>query len=429
MNITWVAPDTLIPYPGNAKQHPPEQLDHIANSIKRFGWQQPIVVDKNNVVVIGHGRLAAAQQLFLESVPVVVADNLTDEEINALRLADNKTNESGWDFGKLEEELAALAIEGIDMTQFGFDEMESKLQTETENHAGRLNEKFGVPPFSVLDARQGYWKERKEQWRALIGDTGQARGNAEAFGTSLQNEKYGITSTNTVSILDPVLSEIICKWFLPGAGCKVFDCFAGDTVFGFVSAHLGNSFTGIELRQEQVDFNNTAVEGMEARYICDDGRNVADHIEKESQDLFFSCPPYFDLEQYSDLPNDASNQETYADFYKILDTAFMRAASCLKPNRFAVVVCGDVRNKKTGEYYRFPEDIKGSFARAGLCLYNELILVDPVGTATIRAGRYMQTRKVAKVHQNVLVFYKGDTKQISNEFPEIEVEDESADFE
>ena len=63
MNITWVSPDTLMPYPGNAKQHPPEQVEHIANSIKRFGWQQPIVVDENNVVIIGHGRLAAAKEL------------------------------------------------------------------------------------------------------------------------------------------------------------------------------------------------------------------------------------------------------------------------------------------------------------------------------------------------------------------------------
>ncbi|MBO7134391.1 MAG: ParB N-terminal domain-containing protein [Bacteroidales bacterium] len=124
MNITWVAPDTLTPYPGNAKQHPPEQVQHIANSIKRFGWQQPIVVDRNNVVVIGHGRLFAAKQLLLEQVPVVVADTLSDDEINALRLADNKTNESAWDFSKLEEELAALDIAGIDMEQFGFAALE-----------------------------------------------------------------------------------------------------------------------------------------------------------------------------------------------------------------------------------------------------------------------------------------------------------------
>jgi site-specific DNA-methyltransferase (adenine-specific) len=115
-------PGDLIPYPANAKLHPPAQVDHIANSIKAFGWQQPIVVDSENVVIIGHGRLMAAKQLMLDTVPVVRATDLTEDQVNALRLADNKTNESEWDFGKLEEELAQLAIDGVDMGLFGFDD-------------------------------------------------------------------------------------------------------------------------------------------------------------------------------------------------------------------------------------------------------------------------------------------------------------------
>ena len=121
MNIVWMKPGDLIPYPANAKMHPPEQVQHIANSIKQFGWQQPIVVDSENVVIIGHGRLLAAKQLMLDTVPVVRATELTEDQVNALRLADNKTNESEWDFGKLEEELAALDIAGIDMRDFGFE--------------------------------------------------------------------------------------------------------------------------------------------------------------------------------------------------------------------------------------------------------------------------------------------------------------------
>ena len=121
--IVWMNPDDLVPYEMNAKLHPASQVEHIANSIKAFGWTQPIVVDENNVVVIGHGRLMAAKELHLDRVPVVCRDDLTEEQINACRLADNKTNESGWDFSKLEEELAQLAIDGIDMEQFGFDDI------------------------------------------------------------------------------------------------------------------------------------------------------------------------------------------------------------------------------------------------------------------------------------------------------------------
>ena len=121
MEIINMATGDLIPYANNTKQHPPEQVEHIANSIKRFGWQQPIVVDRDKVVIIGHGRLLAAKMMGLEEVPVVFADQLSEADAQALRLADNKLNESPWDFSKLEEELAALAIDGIDMTQFGFD--------------------------------------------------------------------------------------------------------------------------------------------------------------------------------------------------------------------------------------------------------------------------------------------------------------------
>lgn len=82
---------------------------------------------------------------------------------------------------------------------------------------------------------------------------------------------------NGVSILDPVLAECICYWFGVPIG-TAFDCFAGDSVFGYVAAHTGQTFTGIELRQEQADLNAARVKGMTARYICDDGQNVANHI-------------------------------------------------------------------------------------------------------------------------------------------------------
>ena len=121
MKIINIPVDDLIPYEKNAKIHPQKQVHQIAESLKRFGWQQPIVIDKDKVVIIGHGRLLAAKELGLHDVPVTMADDLTPELVNALRLADNKTNESEWDFSILEEELAALKTAGIDMEQFGFD--------------------------------------------------------------------------------------------------------------------------------------------------------------------------------------------------------------------------------------------------------------------------------------------------------------------
>ena len=123
MNIEYLSPGVLTPYPANAKKHPEDQVKHIANSIREFGFRQPIVVDADNVVVIGHGRLLAAQKLGLDSVPVVRADDLSEAQIRALRLADNKTNESEWDLSELEAELAELEMD-FDMSDFGFDDIQ-----------------------------------------------------------------------------------------------------------------------------------------------------------------------------------------------------------------------------------------------------------------------------------------------------------------
>lgn len=118
MEIEDLAVDLLRPYGKNAKKHPTEQVARIAASLQEFGFQQPIVVDQNNVVVIGHGRLLAAQKLGYATVPCLRAENLTQGQIRALRLADNKTAESEWDLDLLADDLSDL---DFDMGQFGFD--------------------------------------------------------------------------------------------------------------------------------------------------------------------------------------------------------------------------------------------------------------------------------------------------------------------
>ena len=119
MQIEWMNPADLTPYAGNAKLHPHDQIEHLANSISMFGWTQPIVVDEHNVVVIGHGRLAAAKQLGMDKVPVVRRDDLTDDQTKALRIVDNRVAKSKTDRDLLAEELSSIM--DIDMEQFGID--------------------------------------------------------------------------------------------------------------------------------------------------------------------------------------------------------------------------------------------------------------------------------------------------------------------
>ena len=417
MDIKYLDISEIVPYENNPR-HNDNAVEAVAASIREFGFKVPIVIDQNNVIITGHTRLKAANMLGLEKVPCITASDLTDEQIKAFRLADNKVGEiAEWDYGKLEVELSDI---DLDMEPFGFDDIEIDTgnfkDLYPDGQAGALAERFIVPPFSVLDARAGEWQERKRAWKEAIGDSGE-RGDAALF--------EGITAAIAGnSILDPALCEVVLHWFTPAEGCNVFDCFAGDPSMGYVAAAKGHTFTGIELREEQCEDNRAIIArdilDGHAVYVCDDGQNVHKHIEQESQDLFFSCPPYYDLEVYSDLENDASNQETYEDFYKILGNAFKRSIKCLKDNRFAVVVAGDVRDKH-GAYYNFIGDIKKTFMDNGLALLNELILVDPVGTAMLRAGRQMNQRKVVKVHQNVLVFYKGDPRKVGEHFAPVEV--------
>jgi hypothetical protein len=120
LNIVYRNIKELKPYKKNAKKHPKEQVERIANSIKEFGFTQPVIVDKNNCVVAGHGRILGAKKAGLKQVPTVMLEELTEEQIKAYRLVDNKLNESDWDFSLLDEELGILS-DDIDMELFGFD--------------------------------------------------------------------------------------------------------------------------------------------------------------------------------------------------------------------------------------------------------------------------------------------------------------------
>ena len=121
MKIVYKNIETLHPYENNPRKND-DAVEALAQAIQKFGWKQPIVIDKDNVIVAGHTRYKAAKRLQLQTIPCVIADDLTDEEVRAYRLADNKIAElSGWDFEKLSEELDSII--NIDMTNFGFDNL------------------------------------------------------------------------------------------------------------------------------------------------------------------------------------------------------------------------------------------------------------------------------------------------------------------
>lgn len=132
----------IKPYEKNAKRHPEDQIQHIANSIKQFGFKQPIVIDKDGTIVCGHGRYFAAQKLNLDIVPCVLADDLTDEQIKAFRLADNKVAESDWDMDLLGDELDDIL--NIDMSDFGFLDIDDIADLDDEKDVNDFIETYQV---------------------------------------------------------------------------------------------------------------------------------------------------------------------------------------------------------------------------------------------------------------------------------------------
>lgn len=273
-----------------------------------------------------------------------------------------------------------------------------------------------APPVTVFDTKQGYWQKRKREWKS-IGLHGEAGRSEELLSSGMKKlaESSGMNLSGT-SIFDPVLCETIYQWYSPEGGV-VFDPFAGGPVRGVVAEMTGRKYIGIDLSERQVDANRSNADelGVCPAWHCDDSRNADEYIQDGTADLVFSCPPYHNLERYSTHPLDLSNM-SYGDFIAAYEDIIHKACKKLKDGRFAVFVVGDIRDSK-GAYRDFLGATKRIFKDAGLHLYNESILLEQYGTAPMRAGGiFTAARKLAKVHQNVLVFYKGDMRKIKETF-------------
>jgi len=197
-------------------------------------------------------------------------------------------------------------------------------------------------------------------------------------------------------------------------------------VRGIVASKLGRQYVGIDLSERQLEANREQAaricDNLQPTWIAGDSKNVATLAAGIEPDFIFSCPPYGDLERYSDDAADLSTME-YAEFRAVYRQIIAACVGMLKPNRFACFVVGDIRDGK-GIYRRFVSDTEQAFEDAGARLYNEAVLVTAVGSLPIRVGRQFEgARKLGKTHQNVLVFVKGDPKQATAEIGPVECGD------
>lgn len=271
---------------------------------------------------------------------------------------------------------------------------------------GPVSDKFLFPPFSVLDARSGDWQDRKRAWASvgIKGEVGRGDNLIKYSETTSLGEK-------DTSIFDPTLCECCYRWFCLNGG-QVVDPFAGGSVRGIVAGMIGYKYWGCDLRQEQIDANNAQADqiapDVRPVWVCGDSMETLETAP--DADFVFSCPPYGDLEKYSDNPQDLSSMEWHT-FKAAYSRIILRSVKRLKSNRFACFVVGDFRDKR-GFYRDFVSTTIAAFRDCGAELYNEAILVTAVGSASMRVTKQFNSgRKFAKTHQNVLVFCKGDWRE------------------
>ena len=282
-----------------------------------------------------------------------------------------------------------------------------------------LRDTYIIPPFSIFDTQSGDWQKRKNKWKDLGIKSEIGREVEESHVTVMSRlteeeykKRYGRKPMDSSSIFDPVLCEIMYRWFVPAEG-SILDPFAGGSVRGIVSSFLDYNYTGVELRDEQVYSNMGQAEEIVPnnlpKYLIGDSNKVLETIDRKF-DFLFSCPPYYDLEIYSDYNGDLSNM-SHKDFEFYYESIIRKSCLLLKDNRFACFVVGNVRDNNG-----FMKDLVGLtirlFEKYGLQFYNDIVLRQPIASASMRADKNMKYRKTVKVHQNVLVFCKGNPKEV-----------------
>ena len=294
---------------------------------------------------------------------------------------------------------------------------------------------------NVWNSTKGDWLKMKKEWNAKIEAAGARNGVTNPKYASREGAWMGDNGMSNVvlatqeideegkvvnvkgksfngnvSVLDPVACEVVLRFFMPKDGLRVYNPFGGGVQFGFVTGDCGYDYLSSEIRQNQCDANNA---------ICKDFNNVRWHRSDSSQyrpevkfDLVFTCPPYYQVEDYLDYDGKPPAGElnaipTYDEFRDTLFEGYKNAIDALNDNCFFVVMTGDSRDK-SGAYYGCEAEHEIFFKQQGLHIYNKIVYLECEFTRLAHAKRTLHYRKFPKREQKILVFYKGDMTKIKD---------------
>lgn len=287
-----------------------------------------------------------------------------------------------------------------------------KMKHEWNDRIEAAGEKYNIanPKFA---SRDGCWQGKNGMSNVVLSKQTVEDGE-------IIHEK-GKSFNGNASVLDPVACEAILRFFMPTNGCRVYNPFGGGVQMGFVTGWYGYEYLSSEIRQNQCDANNA---------ICQDFYNTkwlqsdsSKFTPKQKYDLCFSCPPYYQVEEYLDYDGKAPDGElntipTYEEFRNTLFEGYKRGIEALNDNCFFVVMTGDSRDKN-GAYYGCEAEHEIFFKEQGLHIYNKIVYLECEFTRLAQAKVTLNYRKFPKREQKILVFYKGDMSKIKDLYPPI----------
>lgn len=299
---------------------------------------------------------------------------------------------------------------------------------------------------NVWNSISGKWLKLKREWNAKIEESGLKNGvanprfasregcwqgdngfsNVVLTERTIEDDKIVVNSSKShngnASVLDPVACEVILRFFMPTEGRKVYNPFGGGVQMGYVTADYGYDYVSSEIRQNQCDANNA---------ICKDLRGSAKWVKSDSStyepefkaDLVFTCPPYYQVEDYLDYDGkppagELNSMPTYEVFRDTLFAGYDKAIEAMNDNTFFVVMTGDSRDKN-GSYYCCESEHELYFKNKGLSVYNKIIYLECEFTRLAHAKRTLNYRKFPKREQKIIVAYKGDIGKIKDLFPSV----------
>lgn len=258
-----------------------------------------------------------------------------------------------------------------------------------------MKARLGFLPSSLWKPDATITKFLKE----LINDKSQAR---ETLNSNRSDRRHGVNN-GKCSVFNPQLAQMILAAYAPING-KIYDPFGGGGTRGYIATKMGYDYTGVEIREEE--YNRVLAQmkewNLNFKFILADS---VKYRPNESFDFIYTCPPYYDLEVYSDMEEDLSNAPSYMEYLNMLQKVLKNCYDVLKKDSFAVFVVGNFRNKK-GELEHLNGDLITKAKEVGFKLWDELIWMGASNVALTRCGKFEKNRKSVRMHEYIIILKK-----------------------